>query len=169
MEITEEDIDLERRIDSEIEEEDTERDLHVEREEMITKESTALEEQETEIERRPIDILEDTEVTNFLQNGCGCSQKCWQKFDAEYLQETRSNLMEHTTKEKDLVVMGQLHSVERTPAITEKERERKFNFTYFYHGGIKVSTQRLRIIHLLHFNRSVRLLSSFFMGYQIKK
>ena len=84
MEITDGDINLGRRIDSEIEEEDTERDLHVEREEMVTEESTALEEQETEIERRPI---EDTDVTNFLQNGCGCSQKCWQKFDAEYLQK----------------------------------------------------------------------------------
>ena len=129
MEITEEDIDLERRIDSEIEEEDTERDLHVEREEMITKESTALEEQETEIERRPIDILEDTEVTNFLQNGCGCSQKCWQKFDAEYLQETRSNLMEHTIKEKDLVVMGQVIATtfrgKNTSHNRKRERERE--------------------------------------------
>lgn len=41
MEITEGDIDLGRRIDSEIEEEDTEIDLHVEREEMVTEESTA--------------------------------------------------------------------------------------------------------------------------------
>lgn len=154
MEITEGDIDLERRRDSEIEKEDTERDLHVEREEMVTKESTALEEQETEIER--IDILEDTEVTNFLQNGCGCSQKCWQKFDAEYLQETRSNLMEHTTKEKDLVVMGQVMATtfcgKNTSHNRKRERESLTSLTSTMVELRYLSTQRLRIIHLLHFN-----------------
>ena len=156
MEITEGDIDLERRRDSEIEKEDTERDLHVEREEMVTKESTALEEQETEIERRIIDILEDTEVTNFLQNGCGCSQKCWQKFDAEYLQETRSNLMKHTTKEKDLVVMGQVMATtfcgKNTSHNRKRERESLTSLTSTMVELRYLSTQRLRIIHLLHFN-----------------
>lgn len=97
---------------------------------------------DNDIERRPIDIKEDRRVSGFFETGCGCSQECWKKFDAGYLKHTRSNLLELSLSELEMVVMGQIMATTFFQGSTSNnrkiERKRLRTFTTFYHGGVKV-------------------------------
>ena len=95
-----------------------------------------------EVERE-VDIREERKLTDFLQAGCGCPDSCWKNFDPSYLRATRTSLLELSSHELDMVLMGQImagtYCGESTSSNKRNTRERQRNFTTFSHGGMKVS------------------------------
>ena len=91
---------------------------------------------------REEDIREKRERTRFTEEGCGCSKECWREFQLSHILLVRDSFLEMTTKEKEMVVMGEIMANTRTGETTfpnkRKEKERVKDYTVYYHGGVKV-------------------------------
>ena len=88
---------------------------------------------------RPCDREEDMLVEDFMQRGCGCNK-------------TRLGFRELSTKELDLIVMGQLIASTNTSAevVTTSRHtplERKKNYTSHFHQGKVICRKMFLFIH----------------------
>ena len=75
---------------------------------------------EVTVDIRPCDREEDMLVEDIMQRGCGCNkwsgECCSKQFTEAYVKETRLGFRELSTKELDLIVMGQLIASTNTSA-----------------------------------------------------
>ena len=63
------------------------------------------------VEERDLDQKENEVIESFMNDGCGCKEKCSSMFDAATSLRIRAECAELTRSELDLFVMGQLMSV----------------------------------------------------------
>ena len=56
---------------------------------------------------RPKDLREE-DIREFFQNGCGCVDECRKKFSESYVRTLRSDKLQMTRSEYDLVIMAQM-------------------------------------------------------------
>ena len=56
---------------------------------------------------RPKDLREE-DIGEFFQNGCGCVDECHKKFSESYVRTLRSDKLQMTRSEYDLVIMAQM-------------------------------------------------------------
>lgn len=94
--------------------------------------------EEVVAEIREEDDNEERKRAKFLEEACGCLRKCCKEFDSSYTFAVRDNFMEMTTKEKEMVVMGEMMASTRVGDTTCKEKERVNDYTIYSHCGIKV-------------------------------
>ena len=94
--------------------------------------------EEVVAEMREEDDNEERKRAKFLEEACGCLRKCFKEFDSSYTFALRDNFMEMTTKEKEMVVMGEMMASTRVGDTTCKEKERVNDYTIYSHCGIKV-------------------------------
>ena len=57
---------------------------------------------------RPEDLREEEDIREFFQNGCGCMDECHKIFCESYVQTLRSDMLQMTRSEYDLVIMAQM-------------------------------------------------------------
>ena len=90
--------------------------------------------------QRNEDKDEETIINSFLRDGCGCklgknNTCCSTMFQEDELIVIRSNNLQLTNDELDLVVMAQIRSAHNTRSSTSRGEKRKHDYAaLFYHG-----------------------------------
>ena len=57
---------------------------------------------------RKEDLQEEEAIEKFFRNGCGCADNCYKHFSESYIRTRRSDMLELTRNEYDLVIMAQI-------------------------------------------------------------
>ena len=57
---------------------------------------------------RTEDLQEEEEIMKFFENGCGCGNDCHKLFSESYIRTLRSDMLQMTRSEYDLVIMTQI-------------------------------------------------------------
>ena len=52
--------------------------------------------------------LQEKDIRDYFQNGCGCLEECHKNISESYVQTLRSDMLQMTRSEYDLVIMAQL-------------------------------------------------------------
>ena len=104
---------------------------------------TITEPTDVEITYRDIDIHETQCIHKFLEQGCGCTARCSSYFDESHYAKMRSDCLELTHDELDLVIMGELlcctHDDDEVgPRYRHASRPRQRLSTRFQHKGRQV-------------------------------
>ena len=91
---------------------------------------------------RPEDLREEEDIREFFQNGCGCVDKCHKKFSESYVRTLRSDMLQMTRSEYDLVIMAQMKATSSMGGLTSGNRkrphDRERNTFVYQHEGVKV-------------------------------
>ena len=86
--------------------------------------------------------LQEEDIRDYFQNGCGCLEECHKKFSESYVRTLRSDMLQMTRSEYDLVIMAQLKATTSMGGLTSGNRKRSHDRerdTFFYqHEGVKV-------------------------------
>ena len=92
-------------------------------------------------EVRKEDLQEEEAIEIFFRNGCGCADNCCKHFSESYVR-TRSDMLELTRNEYDLVIMAQIptttHLGGQTVGNKRLEHERQRHTYNYSHEGFKV-------------------------------
>ena len=87
-------------------------------------------------DKRDVDQLEERTCDDFFKNGCGCASKCSSYFDEGYIQSIRTETVELSRDDLDLLIMGELltplRSGPMTSALKHVPVERKYSHTIYY-------------------------------------
>ena len=90
---------------------------------------------------RPEDLKEEN-IREFFQNGCGCVDECYKKFSESYVRTLRSDMLQMTRSEYDLVIMAQMKATSSMGGLTSGNRkrphDREKNTFVYQHEGLKV-------------------------------
>lgn len=98
------------------------------------------------MEERDLDKKERELIESFVNDGCGCKEKCSCTFDAATFMKIRAECAELTRSELDLFLMGQLMCVThdndeiRLHSRHQPQSRRRTRGTYM-HKGRKVYNQ----------------------------
>ena len=89
---------------------------------------------------RPEDLREEENIRDFFQNGCGCAEECYKNFSESYIRTLRSNMLQMTRNEYDLVIMAQMKATTSMGGLTSCNRKRPHDrerntFVYQHEGG----------------------------------
>ena len=91
---------------------------------------------------RPEDLREEEDIREFFQNGCGCVDECHKKFSESYVRTLRSDMLQMTRSEYDLVIMAQMKATSSMGGLTSGNRKRPYdrerNTFVYQHEGVKV-------------------------------
>ena len=91
---------------------------------------------------RPEDLREEEDIREFFQNGCGCVDECHKKFSESYVRTLRSDMLQMTRSEYDLVIMAQMKATSSMGGLTSGNRkrphDRERNTFVYQHEGVKV-------------------------------
>ena len=100
-------------------------------------------------EVRKEDLQEEEAIENFFRNGCGCTDNCYKHFSESYIRTRRSDMLELTRNEYDLVIMAQIqtttHMGGHTVGNKRQEHERQRDTYNYSHEGFKV------MVHIMTF------------------
>ena len=98
-------------------------------------------------EVRKEDLQEEEAIENFFRNGCGCADNCYKHFSEFYIRTRRSDMLELTRNEYDLVIMAQIKTTSHMGGQTvgnkrqEHERQRDTYMNYHeFHYNIELFT-----------------------------
>ena len=61
-------------------------------------------------EVRKEDLQEEEAIENFFRNGCGCADNCYKHLSESYIRTRRSDMLELTRNEYDLVIMAHIQT-----------------------------------------------------------
>ena len=90
---------------------------------------------------RPEDLREE-DIREFFQNGCRCVDECHKKFSESYVRTLKSDMLQMTRSEYDLVIMAQMKATSSMGGLTSGNRkrphDRERNTFVYQHEGVKV-------------------------------
>ena len=122
------------------------------------------------LEYRPQDIGDEQIISDFLENGCGCSKwngnDCIQQFFVGHIKEVRMHCQELSHGELDLLILGQLLpftnnsdtvSIESRHSTTARVRQ----YCSYHHQGKPVCLRTFLFLHSIGSKRLKNLLTSF--------
>ena len=90
---------------------------------------------------RTEDLQEEEEIMKFFENGCGCGNDCHKLFSESYIRTLRSDMLQMTRSEYDLVKMTQIKATSmggQTIGNKRKAHERQRDTYNYMHEGQKV-------------------------------
>ena len=85
--------------------------------------------------------LQEEDIRDYFQNGCGCLEECHKKFSESYVRTLRSDMLQMTRSEYDLVIMAQLKATTSMEGLISGNRKRSHDRerdTFYQHEGVKV-------------------------------
>ena len=85
----------------------------------------------------------------FFENGCGCGNDCHKLFSESYIRTLRSDMLQMTRSEYDLVIMTQIKATTsmggQTVGNKRKAHERQRDTYNYMHEGQKVVLYHLNM------------------------
>ena len=98
---------------------------------------------------RTEDLQEEEEIMKFFENGCGCGNDCHKLFSESYICTLRSDMLQMTRSEYDLVIMTQIKATTsmggQTVGNKRKAHERQRDTYNYMHEGQKVVLYHLNM------------------------
>ena len=125
------------------------------------------------IELRPIDLDEDRLVECFMDAGCGCTKwngkPCSGRFEVSYIKETRLSFKALTSKELDMVLIGQLIASSNMSKTTDSslrntEHDRQKPYTCHFHQGKAVCRKMFIFLHAISKKRLYNVTTHFHLN-----
>ncbi len=68
---------------------------------------------------------DEEEITREFEEGCGCAEKCYEKFSVSEIMEFRLSMMELSKSDRDMFLMGRLQVLIRDPCTVSHARSSK--------------------------------------------
>ena len=97
---------------------------------------------------RTEDLQEEEEIMKFFENGCGCGNDCHKLFSESYIRTLRSEMLQMTRSEYDLVIMTQIKATSmggQTVGNKRKAHERQRDTYNDMHEGQKVVLYHIKM------------------------
>ena len=117
-------------------------------------------------DRREEDEAEEERISQFVSGGCKCkygpgSTPCSDNIGTEEYKNVRSQMIELTHDELDLVVLSKLMMSTSSSESNHKNKERQRSHTAFYHGGNHICLNTFIFLHNIGYWRFKALKTHF--------